>query len=126
MDPTVEYRFNKVDDAIQKLASVAGDISKLIAVHDQRITQQEKITEHTSEVLEKRREDFELKLNEVYETIYKETNEIKKTSSYQHSALVTKIASIERFVWMACGGGTVVGYLISLAVTFLKNMPVAH
>ena len=125
-----ENRFNKIDDAIQRLAVVAADLSKMLAVQEQRLTQQEKASDNVMEMVEKRRVEYDEKISDVYKTMRAEDNtilaEIKKSredSSSQHRKLDEKIANIEKMIWMACGGGTVIGFLISLAVNYLK---VAH
>ena len=125
-----ENRFNKIDDAIQRLAVVAADLSKMLAVHEQRLTQQEKASDNVMEMVEKRRVEYDEKISDVYKTMRAEDNtilaEIKKSredSSSQHKKLDEKIANIEKMIWMACGGGTVIGFLISLVVNYLK---VAH
>ena len=52
--PEQDPRFTKIDEAIQRLAAIAGDISKMMAVHEQRITQQEKFIEAMNGMMEKR------------------------------------------------------------------------
>lgn len=127
----IDSRINKIDEVIQRLAAVASDLSKLIAVNDQRLSQQEKNAENITHLLEKRREDLEAKVEEIYETIYKKDAEtlqqikedIKASridSVLHHQRIDKKIETIQRFVWMACGGGTVIGYLISIIIAYLK------
>ena len=126
--PDTENRFNKIDDAIQRLACVAADLSKMLAVQEQRLTQQEKISDNVLDMVEKRRVEYEEKIDNVYTTMRSEDNiilsEIKKSredSGAQHKKLDEKIASIEKMIWMACGGGTVIGYIISLVVTYTSK-----
>jgi len=127
LSPDNENRFNKIDDAIQRLAVVAADLSKMLAVHEQRLTQQEKISDNVLDMVEKRRVEYEDKIDSVYTTMRNEDNlvlaEIKKSredSTTQHKNLNEKIASIEKMIWMACGGGAMIGYIISLAITYVK------
>jgi hypothetical protein len=127
LSPDNENRFNKIDDAIQRLAVVAADLSRMLAVHDQRLTQQEKISDNVLNMVEKRRVEYEDKIDSVYTTMRNEDNlvlaEIKKSredSTIQHKNLNEKIASIEKMIWMACGGGAMIGYIISLAITYVK------
>jgi len=122
-----ENRFNKIDDAIQRLAEVASDLSRMLAVQEQRLTQQEKASDQVAEMVERRRVEYDEKIDNIYVTMRKEDNiilsEIKKSredSGANHKKLDEKIASIEKMIWMACGGGTVIGFLISLAVNYLK------
>ena len=72
----IETRFSKIDDAIQRLAVVSSDLSKMLAVQEHRLTQQEKSTDHIAFLIEKRREDLETKLKEVYETMREEDGAI--------------------------------------------------
>lgn len=122
-----ELRFGKIDDAIQKLAVVASDLSRMIAVHEQRISQQEKLSDNIGLLMEKRREEIDNRFREVYETIREEDNavleEIRKSreaSEKQHRALDEKISRMEKMIWMAIGGGAVVGFIISTAANYLK------
>jgi len=122
-----ENRFNKIDDAIQRLAEVASDLSRMLAVQEQRLTQQEKASDQVAEMVERRRVEYDEKIDNIYVTMRNEDNiilsEIKKSredSGANHKKLDEKIASIEKMIWMACGGGTVIGFLISLAVNYLK------
>ena len=78
-------------------------------------------------MVERRRVEYDEKIDNIYVTMRKEDNiilsEIKKSredSGANHKKLDEKIASIEKMIWMACGGGTVIGFLISLAVNYLK------
>jgi preprotein translocase subunit Sss1 len=105
-----DYRFTKIDDAIQRLASVANDLSKILAVHEQRIIQQEKNSDNIIDVLEKRREELEEKLKGVYVTIKEELKPIKE-----------KISFVEKMVWVATGAGGVIGYLISLIFNYYNK-----
>ena len=125
-----EVRFSKIDDAIQRLASVASDLSRMLAVHEQRLNQQEKTTESAVELLEERRKEFDKKIDEVYDTFRLEdktiAEEIKLSrlaSSKQHEEQNTKISKIEKFIWMACGGGAAIGYIISIAINYAKSAP---
>jgi ABC-type transporter Mla subunit MlaD len=123
----LEPRFTKIDDAIQRLASVAADLSKMLAVQEQRINQQEKTTEHVTTLLERRREEIDKKFDDVYDAFRKEdtkiVNEVKlsrESSTKQHEEQNQKIGKIQQFIWMAIGGGVAVGYILSLALNYLK------
>jgi chromosome segregation ATPase len=105
-----EYRFAKIDDAIQRLASVANDLSKILAVHEQRIIQQEKTSDNITEILEKRREELDEKLKIVYITIKDELKPIKE-----------KISVVEKMIWIATGAGSVIGYAISAALNYINK-----
>ena len=121
----LNYRFEKIDDAIQKLASVSTDISKLIAVNDQRIIQQEKSIDYMSDSADKRRDEVDTTIEKLYvvmderdNKILEEIKEMRKEASGQHMFLDRKISKLEKIIWMAIGAGAVLGYLIDYSVQY--------
>ena len=65
----LEKRQDRIEDSINKLTEIANDLNKIIAVHDQRLLQQEKDSEVLFKMVEARRKEQEDKLQEVYDTI---------------------------------------------------------
>jgi cell fate regulator YaaT (PSP1 superfamily) len=122
-----EIRFSKIDDAIQRLAVVSADLSKMLAVHEHRIAQQEKNTDQIVFLIEKRREDLESKLKEVYETMRLEDSaildEIKKSrnaSNSYHERLEAKVTKLERLALLVTGSAITVGFLLGMAEKYFK------
>jgi hypothetical protein len=122
-----ELRFSKIDDAIQRLAAVSADLSKMLAVHEHRLTQQEKSTDQISFLIEKRREDLESKLKEVYETMKDEDGaileEIKKSrdaSDAHHERLEAKVTKLERLALLVTGSALTVGFIIGMVEKYFK------
>ena len=64
-----DKRMDKIEDAISRLTTISADLQKMLAVNEQRLIQQEKQVTSLEEVIEKRREESELKLKDVYDTI---------------------------------------------------------
>lgn len=122
-----EVRFSKIDDAIQRLASVSADLSRMLAVHEHRITQQEKSTDQITFLIEKRREDLESKLKEVYETMKLEDSaileEIKKSreaSDSHHERLEAKVTKLERLALLVTGSAITVGFILGMVEKYFK------
>ena len=118
---------DRLETAIEKLTSVSADLKAMLAVHEQRITQQEKETSSLDLKFEKRRELMDGKLNEVYNTMREQDNSIlaeisklRAESSEQHNILSGKINQLERFIWMAIGGGMVLTWALTNVVHFFK------
>lgn len=109
----LDYRFSKVDEAIQRLANVASDLSKLLAVQEQRLLHQEKAQDNILTSLDKRRTEVDKKLEDIYETVKDEIAESRKVACKQHEDQNAKITKLERVMWMAAGGGVVLGWLLS-------------
>lgn len=123
----IEHRLSKIDDAIQRLAYVSSDLSKMLAVQEQRLSQQEKSTDHIAYLVEKRREDLESKLKEVYDTMKEEDSaildEIKrasKSSDEHHSRIEAKVSKLEKLVLLATGSAMTVGFILGMAERYFK------
>lgn len=122
-----EKRQLKIEDAISKLTEISGDLNKMIAVHEQRLSQQEKVVTTMEEILEKRREEADNKLRTVYETmrtedklILTEINRMREESSDQYEKISKKITDMEKMLWTYMGGFTVVAFLIAYGGNLLK------
>jgi len=123
MAPTVD----RIETAIEKLTNVSIELKQMLAVHEQRISQQEKSSDELHDVVEKRREELDIKLKDVYNTmreqdksIVEEIAKLRKESTDQHNILHSKINQLEKFIWMALGGGMVVTWLLTNAVNLFK------
>jgi DNA-binding cell septation regulator SpoVG len=105
-----EDRIDKIDDAISRLAIVASDLSKMLAVHEHRIIQQEKNADSIVASIDKRRTEVDNILKDVYSTIRNETNMLRESSTKQHIEQNVKIEAIQKTMWMAVGAATVVSW----------------
>jgi len=122
-----EPRLNRIEEAISQLSNVAHDVAKMLAVHEQRIYQQEKITDTIGNQLEKRKDEVDKKFENVYDAIKEGDAAIiammektAETREKQFAAIDKKISRLEKWSWMAIGGGLVVGFLLSLAFNLIK------
>ena len=118
---------DRIEAAIEKLTAVSADLKAMLAVHEQRIAQQEKNSDDLHDVVEKRREELDIKLKDVYNTmrdqdksIVEEIAKLRKESTEQHVILSNKINQLERYIWSAVGGGIVITWILSNAMTFIK------
>jgi GTP cyclohydrolase II len=111
-----DTRFDKIDDAIQRLAVVAGDLSKMLAVHEHRIAYQEKTSDNIVSSMEKRRSEVDNILKDIYSTIRSEIDSLRESSSNQHREQNSKIESIQRTMWMAVGAATVASWAIPIVL----------
>ena len=118
---------DRIEAAIEKLTDVSAELKQMLAVHEQRITQQEKDSDDLHDVVEKRREELDTKLKDVYNTMREQDNNIvteitklRRESSEQHQILSQKINQLEKFIWMAIGGGIVVTWFLTNLANYLK------
>ena len=124
---SLEKRQDRLELLIEKLTNVQIDLSKMLAVHEQRINSSEKNVNYLEEVVEKRREESDIKLKDVYETmrsedgkILSELNTIRKESTEQHNILAAKINEIEKRLWMYIGGVSVIVFVLTHTETLFK------
>lgn len=127
MAPSEDQRFDKIEEAISRLSSVASDMSRMLAVHDQRLQQQEKMSDTIGAQLEKRKDEVDKKFDLVYETIKagdesikQEIKKIVDARDKQIDGANEKISRLEKWQWMVMGGSAVIGYLIHLGLNAAK------
>ena len=128
MPPNIdEIRFNKLEEVISKMSDVASDMSKMLAVHEQRIQQQEKLSDSIGSKLEKRNDEVDKKFDQVYDAIRQGDNsiiaEMKKIAEIrenQFADLNEKITKLEKWRWMVVGGAMAAGYGLSLFFNLIK------
>lgn len=138
----IEKRQDRIEDAIEKLTTISSDLNKMVAVQEQRINQQENKFVIIENVIERRREESDVKLKDVYDTmrsedssILVELNNIRKEASEQHeklskkisdsdeklsnkiseidNKLSEKISEIEKKLWMYGGGFAVIIFILT-------------
>jgi conjugal transfer/entry exclusion protein len=117
---------DRIESAIEKLTTISNELKTIIAVHEQRIGQQEKETIDIHQTIEKRREELNIQLKDVYDTmrdedskIIQEIIEMRKEATEQHKTLADKISQLEKYVWMSVGGFTIITFLITHGHKFL-------
>jgi gas vesicle protein len=119
---------DRIEQAIEKLTSISSDLKSMIAVHEQRISQQEKMSDELHDTVEKRREELDTKLKDVYNTMREQDNNVlqhieslRAESAEQHKNLSEKINKLEKYIWLAIGGGITASWVISLLLNHYKS-----
>jgi len=128
----------RMERAIEKLTDVTADISKILAVHDQRLERGEKATADVFDLLEKRRQEMNEDIKELHSRITTTTrelsteinnvqqcivegiedlkHELKEDQKYHNdkqSKLDDRISALERWRYMLVGAGIVGGFLMN-------------
>ena len=121
---------DRLDITIDKLAEVSAGVSKLLAVHELKITSQEEMQRETANLVEKRRAETESKVEMLHarissgerelqsmiddsqDKIMEELKEMRMQSAAQHKAMSDRITKMEKWMWMVVGGSIVVGLLL--------------
>ncbi len=81
----------KIDDAIEKLSEVNSNVTKMLAVHEQRITKQE----------------------ETDSILFTKIDKLRDKVDRDYDALVSRVQMIEKRVWMAIGAIACISFLMN-------------
>lgn len=102
-----EQMMKKIESAIEKIGETSQTISKMLAIHEERIEQTSKADE----------------------VIIKMVNDIKKTNSLEHKEVLDRVDEMERtvsdllkFRWQVAAISGAVVLLVGLIVPFIDNM----
>ena len=111
----------RIDTAIDKLTDVSTSIKSMLAVHEEKITRQEKIDEVIFEKLKDRADE----ISDVYRELKRDVEMSEKRLLIEIKSLKNDIGArvgvLERYKWLIVGGAIVIGWILS------KNfMPIIH
>jgi chromosome segregation ATPase len=81
----------KIDNAIEKLSEVNSNVTKMLAVHEQRITKQE----------------------ETDSLLFTKIDKLRDKVDRDYDTLVTRVQTIEKRVWMAIGAIACISFLLN-------------
>ena len=95
----------KIDAAIEKISEVNSSVSKMLAVHEERITKQE----------------------EIDTVLFAKIDKLRDKMDRDHDGVMQRIQLIEKRMWMAVGIGVAVAVGLQLpgAINVLTPAPVA-
>lgn len=112
---------------LEKLSEIQADIGKMLAVHEQRLGQHEKIHGDLAGDVEKRRLEINQVTGDLYRALDEKTERImvelrlnNDKSTEQHSKLRDRLSRLEKFIWMALGASVALSWLFSFASNFHK------
>jgi predicted nucleic acid-binding Zn-ribbon protein len=119
---SVEYerRQDRIEDAIEKLTSISMDLKQIIAVHEQRISQQEKHVSAIFKTIETRRTEIDQQIRDVYESLEKTEKRIEDDTREQVSFIKNRLNELEKYIWMAMGAGIVISWILTNGIKFIK------
>jgi DNA anti-recombination protein RmuC len=133
--------FQRIEQSIEKMTETNSSIKELLAVHEQRLQQQENGVRTFYEVIEKRKEEtdrgFEVLRKEIKEEIKEQYMDLKSTveqlrqgqvdftnrieqkvttlqnsSDTEFKSLEDRVRKLEAWRWILVGGGLVVGFIV--------------
>ena len=93
----MERRQDRMEDVVDRLTNISADLSKMIAVHEQRLNQQERQLTLFENLTERRREEYDEKLG----IVFKKIDDLRKDSTAQYEQLAEKIVDMEKQIGRA-------------------------
>ena len=81
----------KIDNAIEKLSEVNSNVTKMLAVHEERISKQE----------------------ETDSVLFAKIDKLRDKVDRDYDALVSRVQTIEKRVWMAIGAIACISFLMN-------------
>jgi chromosome segregation ATPase len=128
---SLERIVTKLDDSIEKLTEVSGNISKLLAVHEERMNNIEKSTDRNEDdirdihdkihdfarELVKKIDQVELNIETKLAANQLNSNEghdkIQRVFDLKMEEINKRLTALEAWRWLVIGGAVVVGWLIN-------------
>jgi hypothetical protein len=111
----------RIDTAIDKLTDVSTSIKSMLAVHEEKITRQEKLDEIIFVKLRER----QVEITEVYRELKKDVELSEKRLLIEIKSLKNDIGArvgvLEKYRWIIIGGAIVIGWILSQ-----NFMPIVH
>jgi ABC-type transporter Mla subunit MlaD len=131
---------NKLDSSLEKISEVSNSIGRLLAVHDERIGQLERVSEskeaaikdlhsrittQTKEIVDKiaaLEKNIEERMKETSKFTKEQHQQIQDEIEVDVEKLDRRISVIERWRWYLMGGAAAIGYISGHAglLKFLK------
>ena len=112
----------RIDTAIDKLTDVSTSIKSMLAVHEEKITRQEKIDEVIFEKLKDRADE----ISDVYRELKKDVEMSEKRLLIEIKSLKNDIGArvgiLEKYRWLIMGGAIVIGWILSKNFVLIMSM----
>ena len=112
--------FDRLDTTIEKLTEVSGGINRMLAVHENRLEQQEELTKHFITLMEERRRENSDKYEIIQNRITQTREEMQQEIKDSIKEVVTKIDKLsetvnklERWKYLVVGGAITIGFLLA-------------
>ena len=112
----------RLDTAIDKLTDVSTSIKSMLAVHEEKIQQSEKIDEVIFSKIKERADEIDI----VYRDLHKEISSVEKRLLIEIKSLKNdingRVGVLEKWRWLIIGGSIVIGWVLSKNFLHIMNM----
>ena len=119
----------RLDDAIGKISEVSNCINRMLAVHEEKLANQEEAVFAAEELIEQRRTEFSNEIKELHSRITTNTKEIMSIATSQHKEHSEAIAKLhtdinkrvgvlEKWRHVLIGCSIVIGFVLHRMIDF--------
>lgn len=112
----IERRQDKLEEVADRLTNISADLSKMLAVHEQRLNQQERQLSIVESITEKRREEYDEKLG----IVFKKIDNLREETNTQYENLSNKISEMEKQLWRYAGAFVVIAFILAYGPSIVK------
>jgi hypothetical protein len=117
----------KIDDAIEKMAEVSNSISKMLIVHENKLSNHDQMIDGIKLAMSERKNDFEKQVELLHTRItsMKDENHLEREKYHKEllaalkdiadtqSKLDQRITTLEQWKWYVLGAAGVIGFIIA-------------
>ena len=119
----------RLDDAISKISEVSNCINRMLAVHEEKLANQEEAVFAAEELIEQRRTEFSNDIKELHSRITTNTKEIMEIATKQHKEhsaakqklhtdINKRVGVLEKWRHVLVGGSIVIGFVLHRMIDF--------
>ena len=112
----IKFIFNRLDTAIERITDVSTSVNRMLAVHEEKISQQEEASGRANK-------EFSDDIKELHSRITTNSKEmaamitkyqIEQTAHIEHlrNDLNGRVGVLEKWRWLIIGGSIVIGFTI--------------
>ena len=112
----IKFIFNRLDTAIEKITEVTTSVNRMLAVHEEKLSQQEEASNRANK-------EFSDDIKELHSRITTNSKEmrdmitkyqIEQTAHIEHlrNDLNGRVGVLEKWRWLIIGGSIVIGFAI--------------
>lgn len=117
----------KIDDAIEKMAEVSNSISKMLIVHENKLSNHDQMIDGIKLAMSERKNDFEKQVELLHTRItsMKDENHLEREKYHKEllaalkeiaetqNKLDRRITTLEQWKWYVLGAAGVVGFILA-------------
>jgi|TARA_B110000211_G_C14053747_1_gene542359 predicted nucleic acid-binding Zn-ribbon protein len=129
----IQGLLSRLDTAIDKIAVASNDISKMLAVHDNKhqdtsseLHERRRQTENNLQAIHERISGKEREMGEVMDAHLKRINKAltdhDERSAASFAALFSRMDKMEVWKWLIVGGGCTMGFLFGLESSVIISL----